>query len=167
MFLHHYLSVQISLFHFKMFIIAEGTPRRNATHTDDATETNAFFISLVATNDRGFPCKEYYLYDVATEIELQSFSVKFLSLRNIKEFYFNHSPDFDDEKADIYQMTHFFIQMHKGSSFFLDEVPFISNENFYYDCDEITSDDDSNADDDVADHGDNKSPFDEDCKLKS
>ena len=106
------------------------------------------------------------MYDVATEIELQSFSIKFLSLRDIKEFYLNHNSDFDADKADIYQMTHFFIHKHKGSSFFLDEVPFISNENSYHDCDEITSDDDSNAEDDVVDHGDSKIPLDEDCKLK-
>ena len=137
------------------------------TNTDDANKPKAFFISLVATNDRGFPCKEHYLYDIATEMELQSFSVKFLSLRDIKEFYLNHNSNFDEEKVDIYQMTHFFIQMHKGSSFFLDEVPFISNENSYYDCDEITSDDNSDADNDVVDHGDSKILFDEDCKLKS
>ena len=33
-------------------------------------------------------------------------------------------PDYDEEKVDIYEMTRFFIAMHKESSFFLDEVPF-------------------------------------------
>ena len=94
----------------------------------------AYFISLVATTIKGFPAKEHYLYDVATEMELQGFRVKFLSANDIKEFYKKHHPNFNEEKIDryeavhevnIYDMAYFFILMHQGSSFFLDEVPFI------------------------------------------
>ena len=94
----------------------------------------AYFISLVATTIKGFPAKEHYLYDVATEMELQGFRVKFLSTNDIKEFYKRHHPNFKEEKIDVYEavhevniydMTYFFISMHQGSSFFLDEVPFI------------------------------------------
>ena len=85
-----------------------------------------YFISLVATSTDGFPEREHYLYDIATEMEFQGFRVKFLSVKEIKDFYRKHHPDFDEKKVTIYEMTQFFIQMNKGSSFFLDEVPFIS-----------------------------------------
>ena len=65
------------------------------------------------------------MYDIATEMELQGFRVKFLSTKDLKEFYLKHHPDYDEENVKIYEMTKFFIRMHQGSSFFLDEVPFI------------------------------------------
>ena len=85
-----------------------------------------FFISLVATSKDGFPEREHYLYDIATEMEFEGFRVTFLSAKEIKDFYRKHHPDFDEDEVTIYEMTQFFIHMNKGSSFFLDEVPFIS-----------------------------------------
>ena len=82
---------------------------------------------------KGVPEEEHYLYDIATEMELQGFRVKFLSTKDLKEFYLKHHPDFDEEKINIYEMTKFFIGMHQGSSFFLDEVPFIPREDEYGD----------------------------------
>ena len=87
---------------------------------------NAYFISLVAANRRGFPEKEHYLYDIATEMELHRFRVKFLSSKELEEFCRKHYPNFNEKKIDIYDMSLFFIQMNKGSSFFFDEVPVIS-----------------------------------------
>ena len=63
------------------------------------------------------------MYDVATEMELQGFRVKFLSAKDIQEYYRKHHQDY--KKVDIYEMTLFFVEMHNGSSFFFDEVPFI------------------------------------------
>ena len=83
---------------------------------------------MLAISLAGFPEKEHFLYDVATELELKGFRVKFLSAKDIKEFYEKHHPGYDRDKIDIYEMTRFFISMHKGSSFFLDEVPFIGDE---------------------------------------
>ena len=91
---------------------------------DDA---NAFFISLVATNKWGFPELEHYLYDIATDMELQGFRIIFLSAKDIEDFYVRYHPNFIEGTVDIYEMTLFFIEMHEGSSFFLDEVPLISN----------------------------------------
>ena len=95
-------------------------------NTGEDDKPYVYFISLVATNLLGFPEREYYLYDIATEMEFQGFRLKFLSTKEIKDFYRKHHPDFDEKKVTIYEMTQFFIQMNKGSSFFLDEVPFIS-----------------------------------------
>ena len=67
------------------------------------------------------------MYDIATEMELQGFQVKFLSSKDIQEFYRKHHPDYDETKVDIYEMTLFFVAMHKKASFFFDEVPFIAN----------------------------------------
>ena len=98
----------------------------------DVNKPNAFFICLVATDDYGKSAKEHYLYDVATEMELQGFRVKFLSAKDIKDFYLRHHPEYDntmqDADVEIYEMTHFFIAINKGSSFFLDEVRFILGE---------------------------------------
>ena len=94
--------------------------------TKESNKPTVYFISLVATSFRGFPDREHYLYDVATEMEFQGFQVTFLSAKEIKEFYRKHHPHFDESKVTIYEMTQFFIHMNKGSSFFLDEVPFIS-----------------------------------------
>ena len=80
----------------------------------------------MATNQQGFPEEEHYLYDVATEMELQGFRIKFLSAKDIKEYYKKHHPKFDEKKVDIYEMVLFFIKMHKESSFFFDEVPFFT-----------------------------------------
>ena len=58
-------------------------------------------------------------------MELRGFRIKFLSAKQIKEYYRKHHADFDDERVNIYESSHFFIQMHKGCSFFFDEVPLI------------------------------------------
>ena len=94
--------------------------------SEDANKPSAYFISLVATSFEGIPEKEHYLYDIATEMELQGFQVKFLSAKELKEFYRNHHPGFGEKKVNIYQMALFFLEKHKGSSFFFDEVPFIA-----------------------------------------
>ena len=83
---------------------------------------------MVATTKLGIPEKAQYLYDVATEMELQGFRVKFLSSKDIQQFYWKHQlPNFDKEEVNIYEMVLFFIELHKGSSFFFDEVPFITS----------------------------------------
>ena len=61
-------------------------------------------------------------------MELQGFRVQFLSAKDIQVFYRKHHPDFEEEEVDIYEMTLFFVEMHKLSSFFFDEVPFIGEE---------------------------------------
>ena len=95
---------------------------------DDDKRPYAYLLSLLATSMEGFPEKEYFLYDVATELELKGFTqVKFLSAKDIKEFYKKHHPSYDEQKICTYEMTRFFIAMHKGSSFFLDEVPFAAS----------------------------------------
>ena len=68
------------------------------------------------------------MYDVATEMELHGFRVKFLSAKDIQEFYRKHHPNFKEEEVDIYEMTLFFVAMHRRSSFFFDEVFFIKGE---------------------------------------
>ena len=95
-------------------------------NTEEDNKPNVFFISLVATSFDGFPEREHYLYDIATGMEFQGFRVKFLSVKEIKEFYRKHHPHFDESKVTIYEMTQFFIHMNKRSSFFLDEVPFLA-----------------------------------------
>ena len=65
------------------------------------------------------------MYDIATEMELQGIQVKFLSSKDIQEFYRKHHPDYNERKVDIYEMTLFFVAMHRKSSFFFDEVPFV------------------------------------------
>ena len=66
-------------------------------------------------------------------MEIQGFRVKFLSAKDIQEFYRKHHPDFNENEVDIYEMTLFFVKMHKRSSFFFDEVPFIkSTRKFHY-----------------------------------
>ena len=95
--------------------------------TEDKFRPAAYLLSLVATSLKGFPEKELFLYDVATEMELRGFKVKFVSANDIKAFYKKHHPGYNETDVDIYEMTKFFIKMHKGSSFFLDEVPITSN----------------------------------------
>ena len=115
----------ITLFNYSIISLDEGTASLEGD-SGDVNKPNAYFISLVATSLRGIPEKEHYLYDIATEMELQGFRVRFLSAKEIRDFYRKHNPGFDENKVDIYNITHFFIQMHQGSSFFLDEVPFIT-----------------------------------------
>ena len=107
--------------------------RRQDLESDNACKgihkINVYFISLVATSVRGHPEKEHFLYDVATEMELQGLRIKFLSTKEIKAFYRKHHPDFAEDEVTIYIMALFFIQMNKGSSFFFDEVPFIEINN--------------------------------------
>ena len=115
---------------FIVFIVLEITLESADITFDDDKRPYAYLLSLLATSFLGFPHKEHFLYDVATELELQGFQVKFLSAKDIKEFYKKHHPDYDEERVDIYEMTRFFIAMHKGSSFFLDEVPFTKARNY-------------------------------------
>ena len=117
-------------FHFAH--ILEETLKSKEVNLDDDDRPYAYLLSLLATSVQGFPEKEHFLYDVATELELQGFRVKFLSVKDIKEFYEKNNPDYDEKKIDIYEMTRFFISMHKGSSFFLDEVPFTAKKHYLY-----------------------------------
>ena len=89
------------------------------------SESYAYFICLVATSNKGFPEKEMYLYDIATEIELKGFRVEFVSTDDLKKFYKKYHPEYDENEVNVYEMAYFFIKMHRGSSFFFDEVPFI------------------------------------------
>ena len=104
--------------------------------TDVKDNPNAYFICLVATSNKGFPEKESYLYDIATEMELQGFQVKFLSTDDLKKFYMKYHPNYDENEVNVYEMAYFFIKMHHGSAFFFDEVPFIQpkkgNNNYRY-----------------------------------
>ena len=95
----------------------------------DIRKINVYFISLVATSKSGYPEKEHFLYDVATEMELQGFRIKFLSTKAIEIFYRKHHPGVAEDEVIIYRMALFFIQMNKGSSYFFDEVPFIEINN--------------------------------------
>ena len=95
----------------------------------DVNRIHVYFISLVATTIRGHPEKEHFLYDVATEMELQGFRIKFLSSKAIEIFYRKHHPGVAEDEVIVYEMALFFIQMNKGSSFFFDEVPFIEINN--------------------------------------
>ena len=119
-----YFVYQRSICSFFYFLLLEATFKSVEINLDDDNRPNAYLLSLLATSIKGYPEKEHFLYDVATELELNGFRVKFLSAKDIKEFYKKHHPDYDEEEIDIYEMTRFFIAMHKGSSFFLDEVPF-------------------------------------------
>ena len=117
------MYIKVRFIHFLFFIFVEAALKSVEINLDDDNRPKAYLLSLLATTEIGFPEKEHFLYDVATELELKGFRVKFLSAKDIKEFYEKHHP-YDRNKIDIYEMTRFFIAMHKGSSFFLDEVPF-------------------------------------------
>ena len=119
-----------TLFNHSIIFLDEDTTSLDEDSADDKKPT-AYFISLVATSLRGIPAKEHYLYDIATEMELQGFRVKFLSSKELKEFYLKHHPGFDEKKVNIYDIALFLLQKHKGSSFFFDEVPFIAIRNEY------------------------------------
>ena len=109
-----------------IFLFFLDTPAHSEEDLDDDKKPRAYFICLVGTDFWGKPEREHFLYDVATEMELQGFQVKFLSAKNIQEFYRKHHPDFNEKEVDIYEMTLFFVEMHKRSSFFFDEIPFIA-----------------------------------------
>ena len=109
-----------------IFLFFLDTPAHSEEDLDDDKKPSAYFICLVGTDHLGKPEREHFLYDVATEMELQGFQVKFLSAKNIQEFYRKHHPDFNENEVDIYEMTLFFVEMHRRSSFFFDEVPFIA-----------------------------------------
>ena len=114
-----------NLFNYQITFLDEGKTSLEED-SEDVKRPTAYFISLVATSIQGIPEKEHYLYDIATEMELQGFRVRFMSAKELKEFYLKHHPGFDEKKVNIYDMALFFIQKRKGSSFFFDEVPFIA-----------------------------------------
>ena len=117
--------MEIILFSLIIFFLLYNASTDNGKNFDGYKKERAYFICLVGTRSKGKVAKEHYLYDVATEMELQGLQVKFLSTKGIQEFYRKHHPDFNEDDVDIYQMTLFFVEIHKRSSFFFDEVPFI------------------------------------------
>ena len=124
-FVYMFICVYAFLGFFKWLkVTIEAALKSVEVNFDYDIRPYAYLLSLLATSVEGFPEKEHFLYDVATELELKGFRVKFLSAKDIKEFYKKHHPGYDEEEVNIYEMTKFFISMHKGSSFFLDEVPF-------------------------------------------
>ena len=109
----------------KSLLLKEGSIREVHAIESKRNKASVYFISMVATSPKGFPEPEHYLYDIATEMELQGFRIKFLSSNDIKNFYRTYHPDYDEKNVKIYEMAYYFIHIHKGSSFFFDEVPLI------------------------------------------
>ena len=83
----------------------------------------AFYISLLATNEKGGTEKEHFLFDVASSLELCGYNVHFKSTKDL-EIFFNSNKD-ASSSLNTYELALNFIRQHPGSSFFLDEVPFI------------------------------------------
>ena len=79
--------------HFLFFIYLEEASKSVEVNIDDDNRPYAYLLSLLATSLAGFPEKENFLYDVARELELKGFRVKFLSAKDIKEFYKRHHPE--------------------------------------------------------------------------
>ena len=111
--------------------------KMNKTHSFIPRKMKVYFICLVASSLEGLPEKEHYLYDVASEVDLQEFDVEFMSAQDLQAFYEVHSNASDrmstyksddyifGDKIYIYELALFFVKRNKESSFFVDEVPFI------------------------------------------
>ena len=84
-----------------------------------------YYISLVATNpETGFPEKENYLFDVASELELQGCGVTFMSTQDL-QWVKQEKRGNKLVPSKIYGLVLSFIQANPGSSFFLDEIPML------------------------------------------
>ena len=87
-----------------------------------------FYISLLASKkEKGLPEKEHFLFDVASSLELSGYNVQFVSTHELKQFFIAENGEPASRGINTYQLTTHFIQRHPGGSFFLDEVPFLSN----------------------------------------
>ena len=92
--------------------------------------SQAFFISLVAATEKGFPTKEDYLFDVATRLEMLGYDVAFLCTQDLHDLFFIEEKPArqrqrQSEGFNIYQLLHFLVEDNANSSFFIDELPFI------------------------------------------
>ena len=92
-------------------------------------DKKVFFVSLVASERvkgihyKGFPTKEHFLFDVASELELSGYGVIFMSCQDLEQYYHDQEGK-GSTSLPIYDLVQYLIQNNHGSSFFLDEVPF-------------------------------------------
>ena len=102
----------------------------------------------------GLPTKEHFLFDVESELELQGHGVTFMSSQDLEEFHRinggeicdcrnckgyegedsdssdSDSDENDDQECkrlDVYSLVVYLMRKNRGSSFFIDELPFIPN----------------------------------------
>ena len=94
-------------------------------------------MSLVAATEEGFPTKEDYLFDVASRLEMRGYKVRFLSTQDLhnceKDFIKNYpirQSVRQSQGFNIYQLLLFLLEDNPNSSFFIDELPFITDGNF-------------------------------------
>ena len=81
------------------------------------------------------------MFDVESELELQGHGVTFMSSQDLEEFHCINSGEICDCKSckgykgndqeckrlDVYSLVVYLMRKNRGSSFFIDEVPFIPN----------------------------------------
>ena len=116
------------------FIVKTLTQLFKTRHTKN--KPKVYFLSLVATDagerkGKGHPTKEHYLFDVASQLELEGYDVTFMSAQDLEKKFYHENPirRLVQKRLNIYQLVQYLIEQNPGCSYFLDEVPFISNEN--------------------------------------
>ena len=82
-----------------------------------------FYLSLVATDENGFPRRDNYLFDIASELELKGYGIMFMSANDLDVYHFKKSSLF--KPLNIYELVLFLIREHPECSYYLDEVPII------------------------------------------
>ena len=93
--------------------------KQRAILEGEDTEKSVYFISLVATDDRGTPWDHSSIFDLLTDEEMSDKNVTFLDAPGLKKAC-KGSP----EGANVYELVEHFLAENRDISVIIDECPF-------------------------------------------
>ena len=89
-----------------------------------------YFISLVGTDDNGFPRKALSFFDIFSVMEFDWIeAITFLSVQNLLKYYQDQTGRAGDN-ITAYELVIFFMKKNPDALYFIDEVPLIKSNTF-------------------------------------
>ena len=122
----------------------KGKQGNQQQHPQQQQAKKVFYLSLVATNKSGFPTREHYLFDIASQLDFKGYDVTFMSAQDLVEMFCQNMSteqiyepvqhqDIEEtcfenmSTGHIYGLVQQLVNKYPDSSYFLDEVPFIGD----------------------------------------
>ena len=83
-----------------------------------------YFISLIASDQTGFPEKFRYIFDIVSEnYDFKGTNVQYYDVNRLWEEYQMDHPNAKKDQVDVFELATDLISKNQGSSFIVDEVP--------------------------------------------
>ena len=94
---------------------------------------DVYYIVLTAADETGKPRNEYFIFDIASKMDLKETNVKVLDSHDLLEMYSNKHGKEAAKDANVYELVEDLIDENTGGSYFVDECPFEKDGDGRYD----------------------------------